>query len=97
MDANLAQNVGNWQWVAGCGADAAPYFHIFNPLLQARKFDPDGDYIRHYIAELSHVPNDVLHDLERLRSFAPDYPLPIVDLERERKAFMELASRHFAL
>jgi deoxyribodipyrimidine photo-lyase len=96
VDADLAQNVGNWQWVAGCGADAAPYFRIFNPILQARKFDPNGDYIRRYVAELSHVPNDVLHDLERLRSFAPDYPPPIVDLERGRKTFMELARRHFA-
>jgi len=96
VDADLAQNVGNWQWVAGCGADAAPYFRIFNPILQARKFDPNGDYIRRYVAELSHVPNDVLDDLERLRSFAPDYPPPMVDLERGRKTFMELARRHFA-
>lgn len=95
VDADLAQNVGNWQWVAGCGADAAPYFRIFNPLLQARKFDPNGDYIRRYVAELSHVSNDALHDLEHLRSFAPDYPPPILDLEQGKRAFMELAHRHF--
>lgn len=95
MDADLAQNVGNWQWVAGCGDDAAPYFRIFNPLLQARKFDPNGDYIRRYVAELRHVPDDALHDLERLRSFASDYPPPIVDLEQGKSVFMELAQRHF--
>jgi len=95
VDADLAQNVGNWQWVAGCGADAAPYFRIFNPLLQSRKFDPNGNYIRRYVAELRHVPDDALHDLERLRSFASDYPPPIVDLEQGKSAFMELAQRHF--
>jgi deoxyribodipyrimidine photo-lyase len=97
VDADLAQNVGNWQWVAGCGADAAPYFRIFNPILQARKFDPDGDYIRRYVTELSHVAVDDLNDLERLHSLAPDYPPPVVDLERGREAFMELARQHFAL
>jgi len=57
---------------------------------------PNGDYIRCYVTELSHVPNDALHDLERLRSFALDYPPPMVDLERGRETFMELARQHFA-
>ncbi|MBS3934346.1 MAG: deoxyribodipyrimidine photo-lyase [Truepera sp.] len=51
LDGDTAQNVGNWQWTAGCGADAAPYFRVFNPLLQAAKFDPDGDYIRRWCFE----------------------------------------------
>jgi len=96
VDADLAQNVGNWQWVAGCGTDAAPYLRIFNPVLQARKFDPDGSYIRLYVTELSHISGKDLHDLERLRSLAPDYPPPIVNLERERQNFLELSTRHLA-
>ncbi len=65
VDADLASNAGNWQWVAGCGADAAPYFRIFNPVLQGRKFDPDGDYVRRFVPELAaldarhiHAPRD---------------------------------------
>ena len=51
MDADPANNPGNWQWVAGCGLDAAPYFRIFNPLTQAEKFDPDGEYVRRWAPE----------------------------------------------
>ena len=51
VDADLANNAANWQWVAGCGADAAPYFRIFNPVLQGRKFDTDGDYVRRFVPE----------------------------------------------
>ncbi len=57
VDADLANNVGNWQWVAGCGADAAPYFRIFNPTLQAEKFDPQGKYIRRWVPELAQLSN----------------------------------------
>ena len=56
VDADLASNAFNWQWVAGCGADAAPYFRIFNPTLQAIKFDPKGDYIKQWIPELQNTP-----------------------------------------
>jgi len=96
VDADLAQNVGNWQWVAGCGADAAPYFRIFNPVLQARRFDPHGQYIRRYVVELAHIGGGALHDLKRLHSLAPTYPPPMVDLEHGRRVFMELAHRHLA-
>ncbi|MEZ5908975.1 MAG: deoxyribodipyrimidine photo-lyase [Hyphomicrobiaceae bacterium] len=61
VDADLANNVCGWQWVAGCGADAAPYFRIFNPIMQGRKFDPDGAYVRRWLPELARLPTDVLH------------------------------------
>jgi deoxyribodipyrimidine photo-lyase len=88
VDADLAQNSMNWQWVAGSGADAAPFFRIFNPTLQARKFDPTGDYIRRYIPELAALPPKYIHDPasappEILAAcnikLGRDYPLPIVD------------------
>ena len=58
FDADLASNSASWQWVAGSGADAAPYFRIFNPLLQSEKFDPDGDYIVKYVPELTSLPKN---------------------------------------
>ncbi|MGQ9461778.1 MAG: cryptochrome/photolyase family protein [Candidatus Fervidibacter sp.] len=94
-DADLAQNVGNWQWVASCGADAVPYFRFFNPILQARKFDIDGNYIRRYVLELKNVPTRYLGDLWRLREVAPNYPTPIVDLRAGRNRFQEKAKQHF--
>ena len=56
VDADLANNSASWQWVAGCGADAAPYFRIFNPVTQGVKFDPDAMYIRQYVPELASLP-----------------------------------------
>lgn len=61
VDADLANNTLGWQWVAGCGADAAPYFRIFNPVLQGRKFDPHGGYVRHWIPELAKLSNRHIH------------------------------------
>ncbi len=61
VDADLASNTMGWQWTAGCGADAAPYFRIFNPMLQGDKFDPEGQYVRRYITELSALPNRYIH------------------------------------
>ena len=61
VDADLANNSASWQWVAGCGADAAPYFRIFNPVLQGEKFDPNGDYVRRWVPELKDVPNTHIH------------------------------------
>lgn len=88
VDADLANNAASWQWVAGSGADAAPYFRIFNPVTQGLKFDPDGDYTRRWVPELSQLPNDVLHapweaDAEILVAagiiLGKTYPRPIVD------------------
>ena len=61
VDGDPASNPANWQWVAGCGADAAPYFRIFNPVLQGRKFDADGDYVRRYVPEIAGLPDKYLH------------------------------------
>lgn len=62
VDADLAQNSLGWQWSAGCGADAAPYFRIFNPCLQGKKFDPEGNYVRRFVPELSKLPNKYIHE-----------------------------------
>jgi deoxyribodipyrimidine photo-lyase len=88
VDADLAQNTLNWQWVGGCGADAAPYFRVFNPVLQGKKFDPHGDYVRRWIPELSVVPAEYLHEPwaappEVLEDsgivLGETYPAPLVD------------------
>ena len=88
VDADIGNNSANWQWVAGCGADAAPYFRIFSPILQGEKFDPDGGYVRRFVPELSRLPNAWLHRpwsapgeiLEKAGVIlGRDYPLPIVD------------------
>ena len=70
VDADLANNTLGWQWVAGCGADAAPYFRIFNPAIQAEKFDPGGGYIRHWVPELQHSLPIVAHGEARERALA---------------------------
>jgi deoxyribodipyrimidine photo-lyase len=88
VDADLANNTFGWQWVAGCGADAAPFFRVFNPVLQGRKFDPAGDYVRRFVPELNHVPARWIHapwkapaeELGRAGvRLGRDYPRPIVD------------------
>ncbi len=78
VDADLANNSASWQWVAGCGADAAPYFRIFNPILQGRKFDPAGSYVRKWVPELAKLPDAALHAPWESRTVAR-YPEPIVD------------------
>jgi len=90
IDGDLASNNGGWQWCASTGTDAQPYFRIFNPLLQAEKADPNGDYIRHFVPELKHLKGKALHDpyhnmpKEDFRKLG--YPEPIVDhkFARER-------------
>jgi deoxyribodipyrimidine photo-lyase len=62
VDADEAANAASWQWVAGCGADAAPYFRIFNPVLQGSRFDPDGAYVRRYVPELARLPDKFIHN-----------------------------------
>jgi deoxyribodipyrimidine photo-lyase len=103
LDADLANNSASWQWIAGCGADAAPYFRVFNPVLQGQKFDPDGVYVRNFVPELDSLPHTFLHNpwdapmsvLEGAGvELGQDYPLPIVDLKASREralaAFSEL-------
>jgi deoxyribodipyrimidine photo-lyase len=79
LDADTQQNTGNWQWVAGVGTDAAPYFRIFNPVLQSRRFDPEGVYIRRWVPELAWVPDEHIHEPWRAPEPPPGYPAPIVD------------------
>ncbi|HVK34307.1 MAG TPA: deoxyribodipyrimidine photo-lyase [Microlunatus sp.] len=89
-DGDIAQNQLNWQWVAGCGTDAAPYFRIFNPLSQGEKFDGDGRYIRRYVAELADVPEKHLHrPWESPDGVPPGYPEPIVDHATERQEALD--------
>lgn len=82
VDADVANNTLGWQWVAGCGPDAAPYFRIFNPILQSKKFDPDGVYITRWLPEIRHLKGEVLYapwtDSDALKT-CKDYPSPIVD------------------
>ena len=85
LDADVQQNDGNWQWVAGVGTDAAPYFRIFNPTLQSRKFDPDGAYIRRWIPELADVESAHIHEPWRAPSPPKDYPVPILDHAEARQ------------
>jgi deoxyribodipyrimidine photo-lyase len=86
VDGDLASNQHGWQWVAGCGTDASPYFRIFNPVAQGKRFDPDGEYVRRYVPELRNVDADRIHEPWTLDGGIPDgYPAPIVvhRLERE--------------
>ena len=84
-----ASNVAGWQWVAGCGADAAPYFRIFNPILQGEKFDKDGEYVKKWVPELKNIPKKFIHkpwELESSKNFelGKDYPFPLVNHEAAR-------------
>ena len=94
VDADLANNSASWQWIGGCGADAAPYFRIFNPVTQGKKFDPDGRYVRHFVPELARLPDSYLHNpfdapKETLDGagvcLGENYPNPIVDLKSSRE------------
>ncbi|MBA3528562.1 MAG: deoxyribodipyrimidine photo-lyase, partial [Propionibacteriaceae bacterium] len=85
-DGDIAQNQLNWQWVAGCGTDASPYFRVFNPTGQAAKFDADGEYIRRYLPELAGVAAKYLHEPWTAPEGSPaGYPSPIVDHAQERR------------
>ena len=79
VDADPASNPVNWQWVAGSGIDASPFFRIFNPTAQAEKFDPSGAYVRRWVPELAHLQGDLVHQPWIAPLEAPDYPAPIVD------------------
>ena len=98
VDADLPANSMGWQWAAGSGADAAPYFRIFNPITQGEKFDKQGDYVRTYVPELARLPDKFLHkpwelpgDIAADIGFAigKDYPRPVVDLSVTRKEALD--------
>lgn len=94
LDADLANNVGNWQWTAGSGADASPYFRIFNPIAQGEKFDPKGDYVRRWVPELRSMPDEVIHKpwtkpLHLTASAKRLYTRPIVDHAKARERALE--------
>ncbi|AEN63939.1 DNA photolyase FAD-binding protein [Enterobacter soli] len=89
IDGDLAANNGGWQWAASTGTDAAPYFRIFNPTTQGQKFDPDGEFIRHWLPELADVPLKALHEpwvWADKQGVTLDYPRPIVDHKQARVA-----------
>ncbi|MBL6786049.1 MAG: deoxyribodipyrimidine photo-lyase [Candidatus Pelagibacter bacterium] len=83
LDYSPASNVAGWQWVAGCGADAAPYFRIFNPILQGEKFDKEGEYVKKWVPELKDLPKKFIHKPwelnEKKFKLGRDYPYPIVE------------------
>ncbi len=94
LDYNEANNTSGWQWVAGCGADAAPYFRIFNPILQGEKFDKEGDYVKKWVEELRGVPKKFIHrpwefKNEKILKLGKDYPHPIVIHEKARLKALE--------
>jgi deoxyribodipyrimidine photo-lyase len=97
VDADLAANTLGWQWAAGCGADAAPYFRIFNPTSQGTKFDPDGAYVRTWVPALARLPTAAIHEpaddpaaLAAARiTLGRDYPEPIVDHAEARLLALE--------
>lgn len=94
VDSDIANNAASWQWVAGCGADASPYFRIFNPITQGQKFDPDGDYVREFVPELADLSKKFIHepwkaDAETLKkagiTLGKSYPEPILDHKEARE------------
>ena len=99
VDADLANNSVSWQWVAGCGIDAAPFFRIFNPILQGKKFDPEGSYVRLWVPELSQLPDIHVHEPwkespQKLKScgviLGVNYPYPVVDHRSARNRALSL-------
>lgn len=98
VDADYASNSASWQWIAGCGADAAPYFRVFNPVTQGKKFDGGGDYTRHYLPELTRLPDEYLFCPWEAPSdvlaeagviLGDTYPKPIVDVRLSRVAALD--------
>ncbi len=98
LDADLASNSASWQWVAGCGADAAPYFRIFNPVSQGQRFDADGRYVRRFVPELARLPDRYLHSPWEAPAsvltqagvvLGENYPQPFVDLKASRQRALD--------
>jgi deoxyribodipyrimidine photo-lyase len=95
VDADLANNAAGWQWTAGSGADASPYYRIFNPITQGQKFDPDGAYVRRWLPQLAKLPTDVIHAPWEARpielldagiTLGKHYPNPMVNHAAAREA-----------
>jgi deoxyribodipyrimidine photo-lyase len=102
VDADLANNTLGWQWVAGCGADAAPYFRVFNPVAQGEKFDPKGDYVRRWVPELAGLPAKWIHRPDEAPASVLaeagvepglTYPRPVVSHEMARRVALEAYRR----
>jgi deoxyribodipyrimidine photo-lyase len=102
-DGDWAQNNAGWQWSAGCGTDAQPYFRVFNPTLQGEKFDPNGDYVRRHVPELAHLPAKFIHRPAEAPknvlatagvTLGVTYPEPIVDHAMARDRFLKIAESH---
>ena len=99
VDGDQAANNGGWQWAAGTGTDAQPYFRIFNPTLQGKKFDPLGNYVRQWVPELSQVPPESIHepwklsDGERKYLKCDSYPPPIIDHAEQRSRGLALYAK----
>ncbi len=98
VDADLAANSASWQWIAGCGADAAPYFRVFNPVTQSERFDAKATYIRKYVPEIATLPNKYIHNPSAAPQYildeagvqiGKDYPKAIVELKRSRERALE--------
>jgi len=97
VDGEIASNNGGWQWSAGTGADAAPYFRIQNPWSQAARYDPQGLYIKRWVLELAHAaPGRLLEPPKDGHPIAPGYPLPCLDHKTERERTLEIFKRHRA-
>jgi deoxyribodipyrimidine photo-lyase len=99
IDGDPAANNGGWQWVAGTGTDAAPYFRVFNPILQGKKFDPQGKFIKHWIPELSGIPTKYIHSPWEMPAtiqkqsgciIGRDYPQPIIEHSFARDRILEV-------
>jgi deoxyribodipyrimidine photo-lyase len=98
VDHDTANDNGGWQWAASTGTDAQPYFRIFNPMTQGERYDPEAQYIKEYVPELSGVPPGKVHawhelDDEERDALAPDYPAPVVDHSERREEALAMFER----